>query len=260
MERGCYVYGILRDETRLDLGDLKGVGGAPLSIVRAPPLSAVITDISRDELGTDDPRWFEEAVRGHELVLQRCLAAGGPVLPMRFASTFRSSNHVRDLLIEREVEFEGMLDRLSGTNEWGVKAVVESEALAVHIRDARPSLAQEERDIARRPPGTAYLTRKRLEQALEREGEQILADLALVAHNRLAAVSLEARLTPGAMPHHDGHRTYANGAYLVARDDEQRFQAALGDLRNDHAGLGLRYELTGPWPPYTFVSDEEISR
>jgi len=131
---------------------------------------------------------------------------------------------------------------------------VDRQALAAYLRDARPSLADEEREIGRRPPGTAYLARKRLEQALEWEGNQILAALARDAHERLAALSVDARLT-----RRGRRRAYFDAAYLVARGEDGLFHAGVADICNDHAGAGLTYELTGPWPPYSFVSDEETS-
>ncbi|MFI1523155.1 GvpL/GvpF family gas vesicle protein [Kitasatospora cineracea] len=43
-----------------------------------------------------------------------------------------------------------------------------------------------------------------------------------------------------------------NGAYLVHRSREAGFARAVRDLREQHAPV-LRLELTGPWPPYSFV-------
>jgi hypothetical protein len=45
-----------------------------------------------------------------------------------------------------------------------------------------------------------------------------------------------------------------NGAYLV--DDERRssVRSAVEALAEEYEPLGFSIELTGPWPPYNFVS------
>ena len=45
-----------------------------------------------------------------------------------------------------------------------------------------------------------------------------------------------------------------NGAYLVAEERMTAFQAELASLEGEYGDLGLSYEVTGPWPPYNFVS------
>jgi hypothetical protein len=45
-----------------------------------------------------------------------------------------------------------------------------------------------------------------------------------------------------------------NGAYLVARADAADFARLVEQQHQRHADDGLELELTGPWPPYNFVS------
>jgi hypothetical protein len=42
-----------------------------------------------------------------------------------------------------------------------------------------------------------------------------------------------------------------NAAYLVDNAQMSRFTAGVESLAGEHPGL--RVELTGPWPPYSFV-------
>ena len=45
-----------------------------------------------------------------------------------------------------------------------------------------------------------------------------------------------------------------NGAYLVASAKVERLRELVQQLTERHRDLGVRIELTGPWPPYNFVS------
>lgn len=44
-----------------------------------------------------------------------------------------------------------------------------------------------------------------------------------------------------------------NGAYLVERGREPELRAAVDELAAELAGGGVRLELTGPWPAFTFA-------
>jgi hypothetical protein len=50
-----------------------------------------------------------------------------------------------------------------------------------------------------------------------------------------------------------------NGAYLVSRSDERRFQELVAELADGPLGAGLLVELSGPWPAYNFTGDVEVT-
>jgi hypothetical protein len=258
--RVCYVYGVVRAGRLPMLDGVAGVGDASLAFVHSGQLAAVVADVARrdfipPEAEREDTAWLERAVRAHESVLERCLEPG-PVLPMRFATTVRDDGDVRALLRAHEAEFVATLERLLGYREWGVKALLSDPvALAHHVLEVRSDLAARERELADRSPGAAYLARKRLDREIAMAGDDLCAELAEGAHQRLAAAAADARLPIGSQPR--AERIHLNAAYLVAEAEEAAFEAAVAELDRAHAELGLRYELTGPWPAYNFVDQPE---
>ena len=44
-----------------------------------------------------------------------------------------------------------------------------------------------------------------------------------------------------------------NGAYLVAKPDEERFFDLIEELRTVLGPRGFHYETSGPWPPFSFA-------
>jgi len=257
--RVCYLYGIVRADRRPLLTGVVGVGGGPVSLVESGSLVAVVADIASEDLSFskgehEDTSWLEAAVRAHEDVLERCLEPG-PVLPMRFATTLREDDDVTNLLRDREAELSASLERLLGRREWGVKAFLRRpEILAQHVRAGRPDLASAEAALEDRSAGAAYLARKRLDQEFARAGDDVVAEFISAAHRRLAEDAVEVRLMAGSQLRTE--KVLLNAAYLVAEDGEQEFRQSLAELRRDHAGVGLEYELTGPWPAYNFTTDE----
>jgi hypothetical protein len=260
--RVCYLYGVVLGERIPLLDGVAGVGDAPVSLVKADRLVGVVADVARRDFIPADPErtdtaWLERAVRAHESVLERCLAPG-PVLPMRFATTVRDEADVRALLREHQAEFTASLERLVGRREWGVKILLrDPAALARHVLRVRHDLAARDGELANRSPGAAYLARKRLDGEIALAGDDVAAEIVVGAHQRLAAAAVDARVLDGSQPRKE--RVHLNAAYLVAEADEGAFEAAVAELDSEHAELGLRYELTGPWPAYNFVDQPERS-
>lgn len=258
--RVSYLYGVVLADRLPALDGVAGVGGAALSFVDSDRLVAVVADVARRDFipsgaEREDTAWLERAVRAHESVLERCLEPG-PVLPMRFATTVRDDDDVRALLREHQAEFTAALERLLGHREWGVKALLgDPEALAQHVLAVRADLAARERALAGRSPGAAYLARKRLAGETAAAGDDLSAEVAQSSHRRLAEIAADASLLTGSQSRRE--RVYLNAAYLVAEAEEQEFEAVVAELDREHAELGLRFELTGPWPPYNFVDHPE---
>jgi len=258
--RGCYVYGIVRDAARPSIAGMSGVGGAAVDFVRGGSLAAVVADVERrhltpPETGADAESavWLEAVVRAHEHVLERCFAAA-TVLPMRFATTFRAAGDVQMLLLEREREFVEALSRLDGRREWGLKAGLDPVTAAEWARQAQPELAEQERSLEDRTPGAAYFDRKRLEQQLAAHADDAVWASLQHTHARLSDVSTDTLLLP-----QRGSGAALNAAYLVSDAAEADFHRLVDSLQGEHASLGIRYRVSGPWPPYNFVAEMDIA-
>jgi hypothetical protein len=230
-----YVFGVVPSDAAPPHGTY---------LVERGPLAAVAAEVSLAEFGEDvlperlnDRHWLEEKVRVHEAVLQAFVGVA-PVVPLRFGALYRDLGDVRRLLDERGGSFAAALEHVSGCKELGVKAWYEPSAVE------RPAATG----------GRAYLERRRGELSSARDA----GALAAAAHEQLAAMAVDAvanRLQPRELSGRD-ERMLLNGAYLVA-DGDERFEAELARLAEAHAAAGVRYELTGPWPPFNFAGGEE---
>ena len=88
------------------------------------------------------------------------------------------------------------------------------------------------------------------------EMERVSEEYAQCSHDRLANHAEEAVISPLQSKELTGRKEtmVLNGAYLVAEGQLAAFQAELESLEEEYDGLGFSYEMTGPWPPYNFVS------
>lgn len=232
-----YVYGVVESDA-----------AAPreAQLVESGALAAVAAEVSLEEFGEDvvserlnDRVWLEEKARRHEDVLQSFVGVT-PVVPLRFGAIYRDLDDVRRLLTERGDFFQSTLERLRGRVELGVKAWFDP------ARVARPAAAD----------GRAYLERRRAELSAVRDA----AAAASTAHERLLDVAVEGvvnRPQPRELTGRD-ETMLLNGAYLVPAGDG-RLAEEVARLADDHATLGIAYELTGPWPPYNFALEDDAA-
>jgi hypothetical protein len=165
--------------------------------------------------------------RRHDVVV-RAVFDHQPVLPLRFGTIIRDEPAARRLLTDHHAEARAWLNRVDGHREWSVRArlphpgkpaEVPTEGLsgAEYLAMRRDRLSAAAR--TRRDGSTAATT---LDEALSRHATET------VHRARKATPLLDA-------------------AYLVRTAAEAEFQAEA--TRHEE----LAVEVTGPWPPYSFV-------
>jgi Gas vesicle synthesis protein GvpL/GvpF len=251
-DRGFYVYGIVGTE-RPELTGATGVDGRSAVFMHDEDgLGAIVSEVPLAEFGEDALRrnleelsWVAEKVRAHEEVLERA-AREAPVLPLRFGTIYRSLDGLRELLTQDRGQLASTLEELRGKREWGVTCVIDRERLSQAVHATDPRAAQLAEAAEGKPAGTAYLGRKRLERHLGARADELATRLTATAHERLAAVAHRA-VREGS--------TRLKGAYLVEEGREDDFRQVLEELGRDYEQSGIRFELTGPWPPYSFVGE-----
>lgn len=227
MNKVIWVYAVTAPLDPDQLSGLIGVAGEPVRAVGEAGLSAVVGSVDATVFGEDslssllaDVTSIETIGRAHHQVVAS-VADGGPVVPLRIATTYPDDTTVRGLLAEHHTELAELLASLGGTQEWGVKVYL-------------------------RPPDTPEPCWREAEERAE-EIDRALSDIAVAAHRH---PSPYLRFDDG-----DGWMVL-NGIYLVDAGQGGAFTGITRQLRAEHAALQL--QVTGPWPPYSFVDRQEV--
>ena len=245
---GWYVYGVVDGGRTVDPDG--GVG-----LVHSGPVAAIVTRVELAEFDDlderlNDPAWLEEKARHHETVVSRA-SREGPVVPLRFGAIYRRREDVEKLLTERRDEFVADLERVRGRVELGVKGYVARGAL-------EELLARQRTTTPAASPGRAYLERRQVQQDIAAEAKAMVAEAARRTHTRLLERSVAGAVSRPHSRELSGRTEdmFLNAAYLVpAGDDSLRGEIAA--LQLAYAPLSVSFEVTGPWPPYSFVGGEE---
>lgn len=249
--------------------DLRGVDGTLLEERDLGGLCAILSSVPASEWGPDvidehvqDMDWLAPRATSHQTVVATLHALAPSLLPLPFATLYRRRSAVDNLLSARRADLLATLGRLAGSNEWTLKVFLERSVFEQHVERLSPILAEAVEQARTAPPGRAYLLRKQLEtlrrdeatrmstlQAREIE-DQLRGLVRDVIHEPIAGQAA-ARGTAGAT---EGMRAVLKLALLLRRDEEQQHIARLEDIAEQYTALAFRFELTGPWPPYSFAT------
>jgi hypothetical protein len=110
--------------------------------------------------------------------------------------------------------------------------------------------------------GHAYVARLRRDRAARDDAQRIARETARAIHHGLveqaAGAKILRRPTRELAP--DADQLVLNGAYLVDTERASEFRALAEELGKRHCPEGMRIEITGPWPPFSFIAQPADER
>ena len=262
-----YAYCLLRraDAVRPDTVDrsvpMLGIDDQPVRFVGSGQLVAATAAVRLEGFRTAEREpdltehgWLAAAVRRHEQVVER-LFGQVTVLPLRFGALYPTQDGLTTALGRRESALLAELSRLDGVAEWGVRAYLDITGSIRPGRSTHP--ARSDPDPGAQPvrpgAGTAWMLRRRESVRTHRVARELARRMADESHTRLSRHAREAVLCQRSPRSTNGATLVLDAAYLLTRDQDTVLRAEAGDLSERHAASRLRFELTGPWPPYHFT-------
>jgi hypothetical protein len=268
---GYYVYGIVGSDGSQPIEGLseEGIDSTypvyalqPSDTSRQPSASAIVSKVSLQEFGQEgleanlnDIKWVEAKVLAHQRVIEAVLVSH-TLVPMRFCTIYRSESGVQEMLAQHYDDFVKTLARLEGKQEWGVKVYGDGEILAQRVGETSNRVKELKSEMEQKSSGAAYFLKKKMDEAIAEEMERVSDQYAQHTHDRLSSHAEEAVINPLQSKELTGRKEamILNGAYLVAEEQLATFRAELKNLSEEYSDFGFIYEMTGPWPPYNFVS------
>jgi hypothetical protein len=211
--------------------------------------------------GLSDLAWVGRRATAHEATVEQFLSAKA-VLPMQLFTLFTSEERALQHVDRQRGEILGILRRLQGHVEWGLRLTFDEKALRDAVDAAHRSATSDGRPkrAVARSSGAGYLARKRdlLDvtrgqlRAARTEADRLFATL-----TREAADARRRTETEQASA---GLRLLLDAAFLVPAARTRAFRALVGRHAKAIAAAGVVVALTGPWPPYNFISPPSPAR
>jgi Gas vesicle synthesis protein GvpL/GvpF len=210
------------------------VSDAPLDQFGEAPLATRLSDLD----------WVSRAAVAHEAVTESFMTASPPadaVVPMKLFTLFTSDARALEQIRAGWKRLESVIRRLSRHEEWGVRLVFD---------DTR---APQENVTLAASSGLGYLMAKRQHHAAATRHTTAMRKAAGDVLKSLRPMARDIRQRSVTTPPDSRSRLLLDAAFLVPRTKAGRFKTTVGARAKKIAPAGYALQLSGPWPPYSFV-------
>ncbi|KAF0249656.1 MAG: gas vesicle synthesis GvpLGvpF, partial [bacterium] len=225
---------------------------------------AVLSPISVEEFAEfmaeenmQDIAWVAPyACRHQEIVAQ--MTHYGPVLPAGFASLFSSVESLERLLEENYDFIWQFFNKVDGKQEWAVKGLIDkTKAIKFFLSQL---LANQEQKLSALSQGMRYFEEQKLKASADKALNQWLKKTFSELAQKLnchAYDFYERRLLSKELIGKDTDMI-SNWAFLVMQENVDEFRLQINEANQTLVDYGLKFELSGPWPPYSFVPANKV--
>lgn len=258
MQKAIYLFCVARSDL-LQAVEGRGVDGQnPLFLQSFLDIVAVVSLISLEEfLGPlaesrmQDLSWVGPRACRHEEVVEEAMRHS-PVLPLRLGTIFSSLESLEKRLQEYHGAISEFLAQVMDKEEWAVKGLLDRAKAKEEILPI--ILAKEAGRLASLSPGMRYFQEQRILAGVEKELNSWLREVCKGVANDLSQYAQDfcERRVLSREATGENWEMLLNWAFLVPRSTVVDFQARVDRANADHARRGLAFELSGPWPPYSF--------
>ncbi|NQU67383.1 MAG: GvpL/GvpF family gas vesicle protein [Candidatus Marinimicrobia bacterium] len=244
MEMMIYsIVSVKKNTKKLDalLAGIKGLSNTDLYVVTLDEIAAVVSDVNRADLIVDKSSAIEYAGVIETLAQQFTL------LPVRYGSVMESTDTTKKMLERNYNEIQCNLLKVENKVEYGLKVFCDSEKLKTELKDkseTEPAIELEqgiEKSIY-----SKYLYKKLKEHRFE---ESLLAHIDAIIQNittHLAQLNSIHRFKKMVT-----ETTIIDVVILLKKNEKEGLIQAVKELQIQYTGL--KFVLTGQWPPYNFV-------
>ena len=230
----------------IDLGDLVAVGYQ----LKLPKGVAV-------EQATEDFEWLSKQAIVHSQVIQE-LSNVCTVLPLRLGAFFASVQVAQDALRLQYPGFSQQLANIEGRQEWSFKVYQGAEYDEDFIQNV-PELAEMAEKLNTMSIGRAFMMRKRFNQKCQEELQKSRNNQLNDVVNQLSICAEQVHQGKLASKKLTGRKDdmVLNLSVLIKEDDEEYLKKLLTAQTLNFPQLGLEAVLSGPYPVFHFLENQE---
>ena len=255
-ENGKYIYGILNSNTNLQLSIPKAFildeGESHMAVYTIPheDVSALV----RDSKGAGSlPRSKETLARmliSHQAVIERIMAQGATIIPMKLGTYAQDENEVKAILNEGYTLMKEIMEKIADKIEIDVVATWSHFNSTVKDVGEEKEIKELKERLLSRPHGATVDDQMKIGLMIKKALDEKRAGISRDILDRLQAVSEDSRI-------HElmDDRMVMNAAFLISRAKHKDFEEKVEEL-NKTMQEKLNFRCVGPLPPYSYYTLE----
>jgi hypothetical protein len=240
---GKYVYCIIECDAPRTFGPI-GIGGRGDMVytIGHNGLAAVVSDTP---VVVYDPT--REHVLAHEHVNETVMGEF-TVIPVSFGTVFRTEEDVVEFLKDTADALRDVLLKMRNKIEFGLKVNWDPEVVLKSVEEESEDIRRLKEEIVSNRLASTYFARMQLGRLVERAMSEKADAYVRAIYDYLRDCAIASRHNKPI-----GDKMILNASFLVERDQVEHFDARVQEIAKRYEGK-LRFNYTGPWPPYNFVN------
>ncbi|MEI7828687.1 MAG: GvpL/GvpF family gas vesicle protein [Prolixibacteraceae bacterium] len=205
-----------------------------------------------------DLNWLETNAREHVEVINLIMPHHS-VIPFKFGTIFQAETGVEKFISDYADSLKENFLFVGNKEEWSVKIYCDRKLLCHQIDEVSQEAAALEKLIMESSPGKAYLLKRKKMDLIENELDRICKLYGQEYFDELKALSESTNLNNLLPKEYTGRddTMILNGTFLVSKSMVASFGNAVKILTKKDENFGFLLEISGPWPPFSFVYIKE---
>jgi hypothetical protein len=240
------IYAIVqarREDGKLNeiLSGMKGISDVRLNVVSYDEITAVVSDLNKNELvvGKSEALAFAGVIE--------TLGGNFSLLPLRYGSMMKSSDDIKGMLERNHSEILQNLRKVEHRHEFGLKVICDPEKLKeslLSVSDAVHSFPEntESEVSVFRDYVNKKLKEHRQDELFLKHVDSVIDTISLHFFEMNMLMKIRKMVSPA---------TIIDAVFLLDKGKKSELVEVIKGLQNKYTGMN--FVLTGPWPPYNFV-------
>jgi hypothetical protein len=253
---GRYIYGIVSGGKKYV--HFEGIDQAKVYLIWYKDVGILTHQCLPEPYQSQDRLQVENWLKTHQQVLDKATAEFGSLIPMSFDVIIDGSKDknpdetVRQWLEERYEAITSLMEKIKNKVEYAIKVYSTSEMILEKAKLRNPAIDELNQKIAGMSKGTAHLFKGELNNLIRTTSEEVRNSIADQIVVRIQTVAVEIIEERGNKTEGVDSELIVNLSVLADPDQVNVIGEILEDCQNN---FKVTINFTGPWPPYSFVSD-----
>lgn len=246
---GRYIYCIVESDEKTDFGQV-GIEDTRVYTLPTQNVNAVMQCCEPKLYRAEDKEKTAEWLLTHQYVIDLATEEFGTVIPLAFNTIFTGDDEtVTNWLKARYRPLRKLLERLEGKQQYGIQFFLENDFVREAVEE-NDEIQRFRRALEISSNGTACLFKILREKRL-----MFMRYQAKKLYMTVRELVDEIRLEPTEKGIPEKWRDKLMILSLSCLVHKNKLQAVANTLRQINRQKGLAVRFTGPWPPYSFVSE-----
>ncbi|MEI6049094.1 MAG: GvpL/GvpF family gas vesicle protein [Bacteroidota bacterium] len=255
-----YVFCISNNSPGL-LDHLKSGG---INFIVSDDFCAIVKYVSNSEFSEEnfrknlsDIQWVESNAREHINVISRVMEFN-TVIPFKFGTIYNSEDGLKKFITDYSGSLAENIHNISGKEEWSVKIYCDRDVLSEKIDELSQEADALEKQIMASSPGKAFLLKKKKTDLVENEIDRLCKNYGQEYYDAFQNLSESSSLNNLLPKEFTGREDtmILNATFLISKNKVTDFKSIAETLKEKNIS-GFFIEVTGPWPPFSFISIKE---